>query len=567
MFRRVAACLFVMAVPTLAGAQTGPERLLPKGTQIFFHWDGLNAHRADYEKTAVGQMMKEETGAFLSALWDWLNDAAELAGQADPQAPVMIKDALKTLAGISKNGLAFSIEVKRVNPPQAQFTLVLPKGAGKDGTLLPFIRKITDLAQANVQETKVGKRTVQSISVPFVNFGWWDEGDDAVVVIGTDEPSAHAKAIDANETGLGQSALFRQVAGFKEFKIWSRGYLDVDGLAKMGSEYSPEVSRLIEDLGLKSMKSITFVSGFDGLAERSVTEVDIPGPRKGLLALASNKKITLANMPPLPDDVTGFSASNFSVGSIYDAGIQTVEAVVRMFAPDQADNIKEGIKQFEGILGVKLGDDLFGSFDNMMVTYNSPSEGPLGLGSVYLFKVKDEKKLRESLGSLLKAIPNVPGLNAEIKQRTYQGVEISELHLNNPGNFNIPCFAIHKGWFVFASYPQSIYGYVLRTKGDLPTWKADAKLTAALGAFPKEFTGISVTDPRPTVRLVLSVLPPLITLGNGLTQFAPGLRPFDVGLIPHAQAATRHLFPNITVTTDDGKKIRAETRASLALPF
>jgi len=38
-------------------------------------------------------------------------------------------------------------------------------------------------------------------------------------------------------------------------------------------------------------------------------------------------------------------------------------------------------------------------------------------------------------------------------------------------------------------------------------------------------------------------------------------------LIPHARMATNHLFPNITVTTDDGKKIRSETRASLALPF
>jgi hypothetical protein len=567
MFRRVAACLLVIVTPTLVWAQAGPDRLLPAGSQIYFRWDGFDAHRAAYEKTAVGKMMKEETGAFLSAVWDWLNDAADLAGQADPEAPAMIKDALKIVAGIGKNGLAFSIEVKQINPPQGQVTLVFPKGAGKDGALLPFVSKITGLANANVQETKVGKRAVQHISVPFVNLGWWSEGDDAVFVIGSEDPSAYAKLIDNNETGLAQAPLYRQLDGMKEFPIWSRGYLDVASLAKLGSDFSPQVSRLIEDLGLKSLKSLTFVSGFDGPAERSITEVDISGPRKGLLALASQKKITLANLPPLPDDVSGFSASNFNAGSVYDAGVQVIEAVVRMFAPDQADNIKEGIRQFEGILGVKIGEDLFGSFDHMMVTYNSPTEGPLGLGRVYLFKVKDEKKLRDSLDSLIKAIPNIPFVNLEMKKRPYHGVEISELHLNNPGNFSIPCFTIHKGWLVLASYPQSIYGYILRSKGELPTWKADAKLTKALDAFPKEFTGISVTDPRPTVQLVLSVLPPLIALGNGFTQFAPGLRPFDVGLVPHAQAATRHLFPNITVTTDDGKKIRAETRASLALPF
>ena len=568
MLRRVTACLALLVVPTLASAQTGPDRLLPAGSQLYFRWDGFDAQRSAYEKTAVGQMMKGDTGKFLDALWDWINNAADLAGQADPQAPVMIKDALKIVAGVGKNGLTLSVEVKQFTPPQAQVTLVFPKAA-KEGVLLPFVQRLTGMANAPVQETKVGKRSVTHINVQFVNFGWWGEGDDVVFVAGTGDPVAYAKMIDNNETGLAQAPLYRQVNGFKEFPIVSRAYLDMAALTKMGGDVSPEIGRLIDDLGLKSVKSVTFVSGYDGPAERAIAEIDIPGPRKGLLALIGNKKINLASLPSLPDDITSFSASNFNAGRIYDAGIEIVTAGVRMFAPDQADNIKEGIKQFEGILGVKLGDDLFGSFDDMTVGYSTPSEGPLGLGGVYLLKVKNDQKLSSALEALGRAIPNlpIPGANFEFKKRTYHGVEINELHLNTPGNFNVPCYAVHKGWLVFSSYPQSIYGYILRSKGELPTWKADAKLTEALKAFPKDFTSISVSDPRPTVKFVFSALPPLLSLANGFTQFAPGLRPFDVGLIPHAQAASRHLFPNITVTTDDGKKIRSETRASLALPF
>ncbi|MCI0682192.1 MAG: hypothetical protein L0Y71_08815 [Gemmataceae bacterium] len=567
MLRRVAACLAVMIVPACACAQAGPERYLPPRTQIYVHWDGFDAHRATYEKSALGQMMKGDTGKFFDAVWDWINDAAEVAGQADPQAPAMIKDGLKSLSGISKHGFALSIEAKGIVPPQAQLTLVFPKAAGKGGVMLPLIRRAADQAGAPVQDTKVGNRTIQHVSVPFVNFGWWNEGDDAVIMIGTDDPVAYARLIDSNETGLAQTPLYRQVTAFKEFPIWARGYVDMASLAKVGGDVSPEVSRLVEDLGLKSLKSITFVSGFDGPAERSVTEIEISGPRKGLLALAGQKKISLARLPAMPDDLTRFTASNFNAGSFYDAGVQVVEAVVRMFAPDVADNIKEGIKQFEGILGVRLGEDLFGSFDDMTVTYSAPSEGLPVLGGVYLLKVKNEKKLRDALDSLIRAIPNIPGANIEMKKRDYHGVEINELHLNNPGNFNVPCFCIHKGWFALANYPQSLYGYILRAKGELPTWKADPKLAKALQAFPSEFTSISVSDPRPTVQFLFSVLPPAITLGNSFTQFAPGLRPFDVGLVPHARSATRHLFPNITVTTDDGKKIRSETRASLALPF
>src|SRR6266542_3211378 len=105
MFRRYAACLLVFVAPTLAWAQTGPDKLLPIGTQIYFRWDGFDAHRTAFEKTAVGQMMKGDTGKFLDALWEWINDAASLAGQADPQAPQMIKDALKALSGVGHHGV------------------------------------------------------------------------------------------------------------------------------------------------------------------------------------------------------------------------------------------------------------------------------------------------------------------------------------------------------------------------------------------------------------------------------------------------------------------------------
>src|SRR5262245_2924712 len=467
MLRRVTACLALLIVPSLAWAQTGPDRLLPAGSQLYFRWDGFDAQRSAYEKTAVGQMMKGDTGKFLDALWDWINNAADLAGQADPQAPVMIKDALKIVAGVGKNGLTLSIEVKQFTPPQAQVTLVFPKAA-KEGVLLPFVETLTRMTNAPAQVTKVGKRSVNHINVQFVNFGWWGEGDDVVFVAGTEDPVAYAKLIDNNETGLAQAPLYRQVHGFKEFPIVARAYLDIAALTKMGGNVSPEVGRLIDDLGLKSVKSVTFVSGYDGPGERAIAEIDIPGPRKGLLALVGRKKINLASLPPLPDDITSFSASNFNAGRIYDAGIEIVTAVARMVAPDQADLIKEGIKQLEGILGVKLGDDVFGSFDDMTVSYSTPSEGPLGLGGVYLFKVKNDQKLNSALEALGRAIPNlpIPAANFEFKKRTYHGVEINELHLNTPGNFNVPCYAVHKGWLVFSSYPQSIYGYILRSKGE-----------------------------------------------------------------------------------------------------
>jgi len=51
-------------------------------------------------------------------------------------------------------------------------------------------------------------------------------------------------------------------------------------------------------------------------------------------------------------------------------------------------------------------------------------------------------------------------------------------------------------------------------------------------------------------------------INSGLPDFK-----FAVGSLPNAQDATHHLFPNVSVVSDDGKTLRSETRASLALPL
>ena len=42
---------------------------------------------------------------------------------------------------------------------------------------------------------------------------------------------------------------------------------------------------------------------------------------------------------------------------------------------------------------------------------------------------------------------------------------------------------------------------------------------------------------------------------------------FDVGLVPNAYEATRYLFPNVTVTTEEGGKLRSTTRSSLTTTY
>jgi hypothetical protein len=568
MRKRMTLAALLLLSPGAAWAQTGPENVLPAKSQVYFRWDGAKAHREEFNRTAFGKTLQGDTGKFLSELWTYATENIEQAlNQNQPDAAGIFKDVTKALTEVAQGGLVLGVDLERVNPPKGTVVLVLPGTASESGTLLPLIQKAAQVANAEVKDVKVGRRFIHRVDIDApvpLHLGWWNEGQDAVVMFGTEEPGEYARAVDAKKTGLAKNPMFQKVQGFKEFTTGSRGFIDVKSIVGVVEDLSPEAAKLVDALGVKGLKNITFVSGYDGVAFRDVTEVDMPGPRTGLLALTSTRRFNIKDLPPLPSDLTRFSASSFEVGKVYDVLLQLVESGVRIFAPDQADNVRGAIQGIEGLVGVKFNEDIFGCFGDMAVNYSTPSEGPLS--STTLIKVKDGKKLIRSLETLVKNIPQAP-FEVTISKKAYRDVEILDLHLRiEQFNNRLGSMAVYKDWFIFSQYPQGIKGFVLRSGGELPTWKADAELTKVLAQFPKEYVGIEVADSRATVQFLLSITPFVIDIANQLSRFVPNLRQFELDMVPHAQEATRNLFPRVSVTTDDGKKLRSESRSSFGLP-
>ena len=64
MVRRFGPLLLVLLVPAVAPAQEkAPEQLLPATTQVYLRWDGTAAHRQEFDKTALGKILKGEADA------------------------------------------------------------------------------------------------------------------------------------------------------------------------------------------------------------------------------------------------------------------------------------------------------------------------------------------------------------------------------------------------------------------------------------------------------------------------------------------------------------------------
>jgi hypothetical protein len=553
-----AVVLAVIVVPAVHAQ--GTEKYLPSKSQIFAQLDARAMHDAAFKQTLVGKNMSGELGKCLYAVYKHAVLAAELYAAQEKQVPAeQIELAKKGLKLLEKfDGLAFGAEISSADPPQGHVVLVL----NKMGDELPeFAAKILDMNGIAPEKEKVGSTMVRFFSLPQTQIGWWNQDGHALIYFGTDSPVDYLKKIEAGKTGLAGNPAFKGLKDLASYETTARAYVDFPSLVAVAGTVAPQVEQVTEELGLKGLGVLRYVAGYEKEMIRLSGEMETTGPRdKGLLQIYNKKSFKLADLPPMPSDLTSFQASNFNARQLYDIAYGSIQGIAKAYAPNQLDTIDQFIGGAEGVLGIKLKEDLFNTFDDLAVSYDTPSEG-FFLGKVLLLKVKDEDRLKKTLRILVDAIPNVPGFQGKITTTKFRGTEVHQYQNDTLGNYQLPTFAVHKGYFVVGNYPQGVRGYILRADGAIPKWSASPAALKAMEPFPKEFVSIGYSDVSHPVDGLLSILPIVMTAVNGAAEKLPGLPPFDVNSIPHPQQLARPQFPTITITTDDGKKVRSETRS------
>jgi hypothetical protein len=279
--------------------------------------------------------------------------------------------------------------------------------------------------------------------------------------------------------------------------------------------------------------------------------------------MSNGKPFKLSDVPALPADCIGWSMSTFDSAAYYDNVLKAVQAAVAVFAPDQAAKIKEFVEQADQVLGINVRKDLLGALGDRLLQYSSPGEGIFTLSQTIAIKVKDGSKLLDTLDQVSRSLAGLANAKIAIKKRKYRDVDVREVRIQEQGFFFLPTYAVVGDWLVLSYYPQPVQGFILRAKGELPAWKPDESVTRSLEKMPGEFLSISVSDPRPTIKQVLAIAP---LVGSAVRSFFPDTK-FDPALIPNSHEACKHLFPTVSVLSDDGRTTRLHTRAALALPF
>jgi hypothetical protein len=579
------ALAFVTLPDVALAAETAPESLLARDSVAYFRFDGLAAHHAAYDKTVFAQLLNTEFQPLVEQISKMIFDAigpqvlSERLLQGVPPAELIrlqkaMKQLPRFLTGLKERGFAVGVEVIEPLKGRFQVTIVFPGGPKSDaGPVLAAFRLAGHLAESKVREAKVGRRAVLQIAtgVP-VTLYCWKEGPHAVLTIGTEPPQRTIELVEGKRANLTSSPLFRQVAGFRKYETWMRGFADMPAIVQIASKAFPPAKLMLAELGLDGLRDVSFHLGFDGKLQRSTIVIGTAGKRRGLLRLiAPPGEFSLKKLPPLPPDATSIAGGKADFAAVYDEALRAIRIITTVFDPPASAEFDKAVKSFESRVGISLRKDLIDSLGSNFVLYGSPSEGAFLFSTAVAVEVKDEAKLKRALDSLLRSLPTALGIDVSVKKREYRGGVLNVVQIGERGFPFAPTFAIHKGWLVVSMFPQPVQGFLYRSAAGPAKWKQPPLLARAIretlqprgkGGKPR-LTAVSVANPKYAVKQVLSLAPLIIAF---LRSAGAGIQKFDLSTIPNGQAVTEPLTDSVSVIVDDGNAVRLEGYSSLPVP-
>lgn len=608
-------------------AADAPEKMLPASTQLYVRWDGIAAHNKAYKDSIWGPVMAGPTGDSVRAL---LARGPKLLGAtvlADPlldgKSPLELKASLADLKSAEKlieliadKGVIIAAEVREPSPtlkgigsaigglvggkapgpealmPDAQVLVIAPGVGDKaeviNGSLRLLFKKGEMKIEPLVAGTRKGFQLVIEGSGPIQpHVAWWVEGKHFVFYAGTRKPGVVIDEMQAAvaKGGVTGHPLFQRCVKLGDFESVTRGFVDtgkVVGLAKtLAGPLVPGLKERLDNTGIGGLKAVVFTSGFDGKESRALYEFDAPGERQGALKALKNVPLGLNDLPPMPPDVSRFSALRLDPAATYDAGLSFVE----LFTMNEDFGVEEGAgkktadviaarkkylkRETDKFLGISVDDDLIPHLGDKLVVFQTPTEGLQVFGTVVCISVKDAAKVRTAADRVQRALEAIANSPVKVRKKMIAGVEYREFYARGFGVVT-PTYAVVGDWLVVAGHPQAVQGVILRAKGQLEKWAPDAATAKRLAKMPADGCGLQFCNPKSTAGN-LCTIGPLVLSAFGFRDFGnetneKDFDPIDVGIVPNAHELGKHLFPNLTVTRDDGKTIRVEVNESFSLP-
>lgn len=561
-----------------------PDKLIPKDALLFIRWDGTKAHAQGFSETAAHEALYE------SGLMPVLEKAFNgIASQAGPAGSILDGPAGQALSHIKDHGVRLSVALAAPGPngppmPLPYSVAVFPE-AGQFA--VPLSQMLQQMARMEVAIQEIDGRQISTFVIPDtpgIELGWWVEGDHLMVAAGMNSLPIAVAVASGEAPNITENPLWKEFGpDAVDFEMTGLSWLDIgklrDTFGQMpipvpmpGPDGQPlTVNTIAKVAGLDNVGAAVSQSGYNGKALWSETVLQVEGEKRGLLALGDHETFTLDQLPPLPADTTTFAAASFSLSKFYDDVLTIVRDAAKLGPPEIAQQIEQGVEAAPQIIGFDPKTDLFDTLGNITTFYMDSSQDFFGFGGIAVVtEVKDAEKLQRTLDHvLLMAEAAAGGEFSVVRSEKYgrtiitfavEGVEFGGL-------------VVDKNWVIAGLMPQTAEAALLRIDGKLDRFVPSRELQVALDAVPKEFTSITVSNPRRIYRALMGYAPLLFSGAQaGLRNsgvFPPDLElPVALADVPPSELVVRPLFPNVMVSESTENGFRWVSRGSLpSLPF
>ncbi|QDV35182.1 DUF1559 domain-containing protein [Tautonia plasticadhaerens] len=570
---------------------------------LLVEFRGLDAERAAWEGTA-GYRLLNETG--LGSLLEGLLRQGIEAGIASEEEPPKLGDRevspgeiISGIEYLARRGgmIALMGEIpddalEGAGPPEGlEFVAVLRGVAAPDAD--PIVaRVLEEIRNSPELEGRAEERAGRSVTIdPEEGIGFWVEGEDLVLTGAVDAVIA---ALDGGapsaEGSEGLAGLGTEAEGFVPVV---RGFLDFEGL--------PELPEEAKALGLDGVERVELLWGFQGEAIRSELRVVAPSPRRGLLRLIDQPTFGLGDLPPMPADLTTFTAMSLDLEAILDTVIESVTQVDPQ-AGAQAEQAERALSQQ---LGVDLRAQVLGQLGPRMAVHLRPEQGAkfdlsavippdaipdeaggdlvrsmlagqmAVLGSLtFIAEIRDREAFAPAIDRLVTIVNQaLAGMGEGGPKITKQGGQFPVYSLEIPPGMLppgaiegfAPTMVVGRSNFVFASTPE-----LAKSAGG--EWVPTGAFEPMGRTLPDDMIWLSVSDPRETVPGLIAGLPQMVDSFDAMaraSQREQGQEVVGLGIeldrskVPDAETVRALLFPGASYMTRDDEGLSVISRESV----
>jgi hypothetical protein len=543
-------------------AAVSPEECFSADTVAYFRFDGVGAHQDLWEKTAAYRALVKS--GLAESLDKWLAAICE----REPKAAI----GRRFLWQVLEKGISIGV-VPPEDPHSAdvELTVVLHGGADLQQDLAELIPPELDAAREELERngTTITRTIVMLPGVENGALTWWAEGAHLVITAGVDANAALA-VLDGKKPSITTQPAWKRRNSLDTGEVLTGvAWIDVQRIIEKYRDVeipdgphgeAVRVGDILEMLGVDNLTEIIGKQGYDGKV--CVSEVDIlhDGPRRGLMKLYAGLPMTLESLPPLPEYCTSVVAMSMDSLEAYDAIIAVVREFMDKFElPDEVrQEFEEGLAQADDAVGGSLRDDVLANLGPAHAFFNDPTNGIAGFGFGYALQVRQADQLRDVLHVLLEQIPEPANQNEPRLTRTEKdGREF--VSFGQPGVPFFPTLTIDDEWLIVGMSPQTVEAFLERRAGELDKWSPSEEHQAQLDKLPKEFSSLTITDPREMIRAAGQYLP-FVQAAMASSPETAGFPMFD---LPSVERIAKPLFPSVHVATVDDAGIHYWGRQAL----